>query len=248
MPLSHRRKLSRHRMIKFLEALSHTIGKATSLYVPPGMSRAEIQELLQDILNGGDVQSDIAGAMADSQTGAVFLGSEAYKYLVLPPFPLTEKQVFPIYDVDPLYALLKSDLTIALILLRLGDYAIGVFRGEERLSGKVGTGLVHSRHKKGGSSQRRFERHREKQMEQFFDRVCSHAREHLEPHSRQVDHVIYGGERHTLLAFRRQCRFMQCFDNRTLRPLLNVRKPRAATLEAAIEEVWSSMLIQWIED
>jgi hypothetical protein len=51
---------------------------------------------------------------------------------------------------------------------------------------------VHSRHRQGGSSAHRFERHREKQIESFFTRVCGHAQEHLEPYLKQLDHVIYG--------------------------------------------------------
>jgi peptide subunit release factor 1 (eRF1) len=140
---------------------------------------------------------------------------------------------------------LESKFTIGVVLLRLGSYAVGVFRGDTLMSSKVGTGLVHSRHKKGGSSARRFERHREKQMEYFFDRVCVHVREQLEPMVRDLDYVIYGGERYNLLEFRKQCQFLRRLDDRTLDTLANVRRPRQATLEAAIHLVWSSLVIKW---
>jgi hypothetical protein len=73
------------------------------------------------------------------------------------------------------------------------------------------------------------------------------VREHLEPHLRQLDYVIYGGEKHTLFSFRKQCAFLQQFNDRTLGTLLNVREPKQATLEAAISQVWSSAVIQWQE-
>jgi peptide subunit release factor 1 (eRF1) len=112
----------------------------------------------------------------------------------------------------------------------------------------VGTGLVHSRHRQGGSSAHRFERHREKQIESFFDRVCGHVREHLEPYVKQLDYVIYEGERHTLLSFHKQCEFLQQFDDRVLGTTLHVREPRQTTLEAAIGQAWSSDVIVWEED
>ena len=84
-------------------------------------------------------------------------------------------------------------------------------------------------------------------MEMFFERVCGHAREHLEPYVKQMDYVVYGGERKTLQLFRKQCNFLKAFDDRVFPRTLNVRKPRQATLEEAITEVWSSTLIEWGE-
>ena len=106
---------------------------------------------------------------------------------------------------------------------------------------------MHARHRQGGSSSHRFERHREKQMETFFTRVCLHAREQLEPYAKQLEWVIYGGTRETLLDFRKQCHFSQQFDNRTLDLLLNVREPKQAGLAEAIREAWSSRIVRWVE-
>ncbi|MDY6911204.1 MAG: Vms1/Ankzf1 family peptidyl-tRNA hydrolase [Chloroflexota bacterium] len=239
-----RQRISRLRLLRFLDKLESGGAPAVSLYLPAGLAEPEIEEAIS---HRGGIPLDIVGLVAGSATGAVLFWGQQDRYLVLPPFPVEEKQDFNDCTVRPLRSLLQQELLIALILVRLGDYAIGVFRGEGLVSSKVGTGLVHSRHKKGGSSQRRFERHREKQMEYFFDRVSGHVREHLEPHMRQLDYVIYGGERHTLLAFRKQCRFLKAFDDRTLGRQLNVRKPRQQILEAAMGEVWSSELIEWIE-
>jgi peptide subunit release factor 1 (eRF1) len=236
-------------MLRLLNELEATEGPATSLYVPHDLPLPEVEKTLKAPLGLGaaEVLPDIAEAVGRSKTGTVILWGEQGKYLVLPPFPIKEKLFASGYDVEPLRALLQQDLTVALILLRLGAYAVGVFQGEKLMSSKVGTGLVHSRHKKGGSSAHRFERHREKQIEYFFTKVCGHVREHLEPHLQQLDYVIYGGERHTLLSFRKQCHFLQQLDERTLGTLLNVREPKQAALEAAITQVWSSEVIQWEE-
>ena len=245
----NRLRFTRVKMLRLLDELETAEGQATSLYIPHDLPGTEVEKTLKVPLGPcvAEVLPDIAEAVARSKTGTVILWGEQGKYLVLPPFPLEDKLFSSGYDVEPLRELLQQELTVALILLRLGTYAVGVFQGEKLLSSKVGTGLVHSRHSKGGSSAHRFERHREKQIEYFFTRVCNHVQEHLEPHLQQLDYVIYGGERHTLLSFRKQCRFLQQLDERTLGTLLNVREPRQATLEAAISQAWSSEVIQWQE-
>jgi len=247
MLVPSRRRFTRQKMLRLLDEMEAAEGQATSLYVPSDLPLPEVEKALRAPLGLGveEAMSDIDEAVARSKTGAVIFWGEQGKYLVLPPFPMKGRLFSSGYDVEPLRSLLQQDLKVALILLRLDAYAIGVFQGETLLSSKVGTGLVHSRHRQGGSSAHRFERHREKQMEYFFTRVCGHVREHLKPHLRQLDYVIYGGEKHTLLSFRKQCEFLQQLDDRVLSTMLNVREPKQATLEASISQVWSSTVTQW---
>ncbi len=65
---------------------------------------------------------------------------------------------------------------------RAGAGAPGILRrrGFQRgkaFSQKVERCLVHGRHRQGGSSSHRFERHRDKQIETFLNRVCEHVQE-----------------------------------------------------------------------
>jgi len=158
---------------------------------------------------------------------------------------MTEDYVTGSYDVEPLRALLSHDFLIALVLVRLGAFSIGICQGTKIIGSKTGTGLVHARHKKGGSSQARFARHREKQIEEFLVRVCGHGREHIEPHARSLDYLVYGGARTTVLTLRKQCPFLSQFDGRILRTLLDIPEPRRTILEKAIVSVWSTDVIRW---
>lgn len=243
-----RRRLNRLKLLRLLETLEATPGRAVTLYFPPGLELPEIDRMLAAASVPEEAGPETVPIVARSRSGSVLFWGEQEKYLVLPPFPVAARIFSSGYDVGPLRALVEPELTVALILVRLGAYAVGVFRGETLLSSKVGTGHIHARHRKGGSSQRRFERGREKEIEQFFERVCSRVREHIEPHLRHLDYVVLGGERHTLLAFRRRCQFLEAVQDRTLESLLNVREPKQASLEAAIDLVWSSAVIQWSED
>lgn len=241
------RRLNKLKMLALLDELERRGGAATSLYIPSGLHMSEIEKMLDIVSDSKDIQTDIARISARSATGAVAFWGEQARYLILPPFPFNEKLISSGYDVEPYRLLLQRELTVALIFVRLGAYAIGIFQGERLMSSKLGKGLVHSRHKKGGSSQRRFERNREKQIESFFDRVCVRTRERLEPYMERLDYIVYGGERHTLLSFRKQCRFLSQFDDCVVESLLNVREPGQATLEAAIGDAWSSRVIEWQE-
>ena len=245
MTAARRRRLSRPGLLSLLSELEADDGPAVSLHVPPGTPASDIERAVAIVPGVEDAASEVAEAASRSPTGAVLLWGDHGRYLVMPPFPVAEKLLSSGYDVDPLRSLIERDLLIALVLVRLGAYAIGVFRGRRLVSSKVGTGLVHSRHKKGGSSQRRFERRRENQMQTLFDRVCVRVRERLGPYATDLDHVVYGGEKHTLDGFRRRCDFLRALDQRVLPRVLDVREPRQASLEEAIDDVWSSQLLSW---
>jgi peptide subunit release factor 1 (eRF1) len=235
-------------MFGFLDELAATEGKAISLYIRQGTPQARVENLLGRIVEPRSTPSGIAEVMAGSRMGAALFWNPSHMYLVLPPFPITEEYVTNGYDVGLLRSLLSRDYLIALVLVRLGAYSIGVCRGRELLDSKTGTGLVHARHKKGGSSQARFARHREKQIEQFLNRVSGHVQEHIEPYARSVDYLVYGGARTTILSLRKRCPFLSQFENRILRMLLDIPEPRQAVLEKAIGTVWSTDVIEWCED
>jgi peptide subunit release factor 1 (eRF1) len=248
MLISSRRRFSKPKLLHLLDELEAASDPATSFYIPAGILLPEMEKTLHVVTGREDILPDvIIDAVTRSKTGAVLFWGEQEHYMILPPFPVTERLFVSGYDVELLRSLLQQDLKIALILLRLGFYAIGVFEGQSLLSSKVGTGHIHSQHRKGGSSQRRFARRREKEMEYFFERVCGRVQERLEPYIRQLDYLVYGGERHTLLAFRKRCEYLKVLDNRVFDSTINVREPKQASLEAAIDEVWSSDVIRWSE-
>jgi len=235
-------------MLGFLDELALMEGGAVSLYLPRGTPPARVEGLLGKVLAAAGMPSGMGEVIGGSETGAVLFWGPAQKCLVLPPFPIGEEYIADGYDIGPLRSLLGRDLLIALVLVRLGAYSIGICRGTELIDSKTGTGLVHARHKKGGSSQARFARHREKQIEFFLDRACGHVQEHIEPHARSLDYLVYGGARSTILSLRKRCPFLSQFDDRILRMLLDIPEPRKAVLEKAVGTVWSTEVIEWCED
>ncbi len=240
---------SRARMLNFLDALAGTPGdEAFSLYLPPKLPTADLASVLKEVPELPGVLAELSKIAGSFNTGAVIFWSPERKIAVLPPFPIAEKAVSDSLDTERLRSLLGCEYLIALVLVRLGSYGIGVFKGEERLSSKVGTGLVHGRHRQGGSSAHRFERHRDKQIEYFLTRVCQRSREQLEPYIKSLNYIVYGGARTTIQLLQKQCSFIGKLAIPTLPPLLDIPEPRQPVLEAAISRVWTSTVYEWQED
>jgi len=243
------RHLTHARMLEFLEGLTDSPGsELRSLYLAPGTTSAEVEKAVKSLAVAAENHEKIIEIVDRSKTGAVIFQGDTRKCLVLPPFPVRETVASDTINLEPLLLLLQTDYRIGLVLVRLGSYAVGVCQGERLITSKVGTGLVHGRHKKGGSSAHRFERHRDKQIEYFLTRVCQRTREQLEPHLKSLDYLVYGGARTTIQLLQKQCPFVGKLEVETLPPLFDIPEPRQAVLETAVGRVWSSTVIEWTED
>ena len=73
---------------------------------------------------------------------------------------------------------------VGVVLLRLGWFSVAIFKGTDLVVSKTDSRFVKGRHKKGGSSQRRFERTREGQSRKLFDKVCDTVGNVIEPYTR----------------------------------------------------------------
>ena len=240
-----RYNLTKVRLLHLLEELKAESVTTGSMCVMPGTTKNKVESGLETVLDLKTVPDELTTSLTESPTGGMAFWGPNHWYLVMPPFPVNEERFANSCEIEPLYGVLHKNFILGLVLVRLGEYAIGVFEGEKLVASKTGTGLVHSRHRQGGSSSHRFERHREKQMETFFTQVCGHAREQLEPYARKLEYLLYGGTKETIADFRKQCHFLQEFDKRTLDRLLNIREPKHSGLEEGIQEAWSSRVVQW---
>ena len=248
MLVSRQFRLNRSKTLRFLDELATPASEGITVYIPPTPSQEQAQALLEKVPGAGGLPPDVPGLVSGSKTGAVLFWGPLAKYLVVPPFPVTEKYLTSGYDAGLLASMLKQEVTVALVLVRLGAYAVGVSRGEKLIASKVGTGLVHGRHRQGGSSAARFQRRRDDQIDHFLDRVCEHALEKIQPHANEVDYIVYGGAWTTILSLQKQCPFLRGFGDRALGPLLDIPKPNQATLESALERVWSCRITEWKEE
>ena len=178
-----------------------------------------------------------------SESGlALFLMQERV-VAVIPPFPLPDDMLVDGVETTPLRKLLDADLLIAVVMLRLGRYGVGVLRGDSLVATKTATRHVKNRHRAGGQSQRRFERSRERLVREIYDKACEVAQDVISPYLRELDYVMLGGERHTINSFIKRCRFLQDLSDKTLNRRVAVDQPNQKALESIHREVWKSRVV-----
>jgi hypothetical protein len=247
MLFSIRKVYNRKKLLQLLNTLEGAEEPAISVYLPQELSGSDLDKVQKLLLENRSIPDEVFKVAAESKTGSVIFWGENKRYLVVPPFPMNERITVFGYEVENLRHLLEKELTIAVVFIRFGLYGIGLFEGNVLIASKVGTGLVHGRHKKGGSSQHRFERHRDKQIEYFFTNVCQRSRDKLEPYLKQIDYLFYCGERHTVDDFIKQCDFLQQLNNRVMPRLIDVRGHGQQALTEAIDKIWSGTVFEWRE-
>ena len=170
-------------------------------------------------------------ALLESDTGLAAFRQGQRGLAIVPPFPVTGPAVCESWDDGPLLSLLSTDYTVGVVLLRLGRYLVAVFRGTEPVVTKTDTRYVKGKHHAGGTSQLRFKRIREGQMRKLFDEACRVVGSRFEPHDRELDYIILGGEKLTLSGFLKVCPYLQRRQDIILDRRLNIRDPKHDTLE-----------------
>ena len=226
---------------RLLETLPPPGASASTLYAVPGSTRACLVSRLAGILPAHHV-SDVADLVVESETGAVLFWDLHKGYLVLPPLPIREDAASPGWKAGPLRELLAQEALIGVLLLRLGRYAVGVYRGSSLVASKTGTRYVKGRHHAGGTSQQRFVRVREKQVAELFKAACGVVEQRFAPYAGQMEHIFLGGERLTLQAFRHRCPYLESLGPRLRRRILNVGEPSLKALETLPREILTSQV------
>lgn len=92
-------------------------------------------------------------------------------------------------------AAVREPHTCAVLLVRRGRWAVGVFTGTELVVSKVDARLVQGRTAAGGQSQQRFARRRANQTDAVVGHAVETAVRVLMPHAVPVDALFTGGDR-----------------------------------------------------
>ena len=169
--------------------------------------------------------------------------SDGEAHAVLPPFPVEDAAEYDGWDAATLVALLERPRTILVLLLRLGGFAVGVFEGERLVQSKVGSRFVKARHKKGGSSSGRFARRREGQARALMDKAAETFQEQAESYDGEFDHLLLGGDRMTLLAFRKRSPLLEGLESIRVPRILNVGDPKLETLRTLPRLIYTSRVV-----
>ncbi|MCE2405307.1 MAG: hypothetical protein J4F43_09150 [Dehalococcoidia bacterium] len=229
------RSLGRARALGLLSELDAETGPgATTVYGEPGSPVPDA---------AGPGVAEMASRLEASPTGYVLFRSHDRAVALLPPFPVPQGGQADGWDTTRIWKLMSRDHFLGVVLMRLGRLAVGVFHGESLVSSKTGSRYVKGRHSAGGTSQKRFQRIREKQAREMFDKTCQVVKQQFDPYLARLDYVLLGGERHTLGAFVKRCGYMDALAPSTVDRVLDVREPGLRTLRACIATVWETRVL-----
>jgi Actinobacteria/chloroflexi VLRF1 release factor len=214
---------------------------ATTLVLPPSHSARLAGEHYEGL------ESKAVQILADRRSGLPYgmllFSSPTQVIAVRPPFPPTERLHVAGWDLASLLDLTGRPHVLGLVLLRRGGFSVGVFDSDVLVASKTGTRFVKNRHRKGGQSQSRYDRMREKHLAELYDKTCETARSVLMPHLARIDAVFLGGDRRAAMEFRDGCVWLQQLGERLQARFLTTPEPRRATLQIAFGAVWRS---DWI--
>jgi peptide subunit release factor 1 (eRF1) len=172
------------------------------------------------------------------EPGAVtFTAADGATVRCEPPFPPLDPDALGArdgLDAEPLLRHVQRPRTVGVVLVRLGGFAVGVFVGRELRASKVGSRLVHGRHRAGGSSANRFARRRGNQARAALDAAADTAIALLADPARagELDAVVRGGDRRALDEVFADPRLVGV-ARLAVERVLEVAEPRRKVLDAA---------------
>lgn len=175
----------------------------------------------------GEIQASAAG---EALVLAAIDGATA---VLEPPFAAAAADRGQQPTVEQFVAHAMKPRTVALLLVRLGGYAAGLFEGDNLVASKVGSRPVHGRSAAGGWSQHRFARRREGQAKLALAAATEAAVAIIMPALPKLDAVVTGGDRQALRAVLGDVRLARLTPLVSQR-VLDVPDPRARILRESI--------------
>jgi hypothetical protein len=192
----------------------------------------------------------VAVAWPPGTEGAVtFAAADGAVAECYPPFPSASPSSSPssaspspsagisgvLEAAEALAADAAADRTVGVLLVRLGGYAVGVFRGAppRLVSSKTGSKPVHGRSAAGGWSQQRFARRRENQAATALRAAADAAAGVFGPYGPAgLDAVVLGGDKRSAAGLHGDAR-LTAYLARAAGRFLTVPDPRLAVLRDA---------------
>jgi len=206
---------------------SDSLKYATFINLPDGTS-IELNHTTSNIKN--------------STTGVIVFARKNSIDMLIPSFPVLNDSIYKTHNLEELKAIFDRPRLIGVILLRLGRFALAVLENEQVIASKTEGRYVKNRHKAGGSSQRRFERSRERLVRELYDKTCQEMNELFEGYFEKMEYIFLGGEKHTLNGFKKRCPGIANYEHKIMDRLLDVNIPNQKSLSIISRDVYSSNL------
>ena len=214
-----RRKLEK--IVKELKSKTSYDGHSTtlvSIWIPVGTPASEISQLInQELATAARIKSKTTRKHVQAALRSIASRFKAWKeippkglliycgvtaqkndleyYEIIPPLPVKKKLYMcdSIFHVEVLEEMLKVYFIYGIILLERDEATIGMLHGQSIELIKHIRSYVHGKHRKGGQSQRRFERLVEEAYEYHLKKVAEEANKIFLPLLDKLRGIIIGG-------------------------------------------------------
>jgi hypothetical protein len=164
---------------------------------------------------------------------------------LLPPFPISDSSESNSFDTVRQH--MVNHRAIAIILLRLGNWAIAIAEDGELVVTKTGSRYVKNQHKKGGQSSNRFRRGREKWIRELFDQAGEVASARFRDYTGHLEYLVMGGDRVVLGQFLKRIKLPNGLGDRALPNRISVDQPGRKSLDNAVRDAWSYRMYEFVD-
>lgn len=230
--------LGKNSMLEFISELETYKSESSDMltvYATPQSSLTEIPEKIIEKI----------GRIKSTTGLVIFSWEKEGDVIIIPPFPVKKNENFydKFFRTDQLKTMFSTEHMLGIILLHLGEYALGIFEGDKMILSKCGKRLVRKKHRKGGFSQARFQRIVDVQIKQFFDEVYRVLREKFEANLSKMNYIMYGGPKLTIKKFQKRDHFIKKLSEKTLDRILYIDRANKKVLDNILNEVWKTKVM-----
>ena len=140
-------------------------------------------------------------------------------------------------NLNEIINFIQKDKEVFIFFIELGSWIIGKIKFKEILASKRGSRYVKGRHKAGGQSQRRFERNREKWIEELYKKFVLDIDDFFKKNIDDSDYYLAFGEEKVINDL-----FNYEFKNKNkfIRRKSSLKNYNSKTLISASTNIWSS--------
>ena len=155
------------------------------------------------------------------------------------PFPFNELKPSSCKEI---ISILNNEITIGVLFFELGSWVSGIIKYKEVLLSKRGSRYVKGKHKAGGQSQRRFERNREKWIEELNKKVYKDVKKYILPEQNNLDYFILLGEEKSLNEFVKSSNVEKAFGEKIIYRKSSLKNFNSKTIIKSSSNLWSSKI------
>jgi peptide chain release factor subunit 1 len=171
--------------------------EAESIVMNSERAEDRLQKTLKNVIQQLKQQTELPenGLVVFAGTFANNQGEETFNFeVILPPEPVANYlyMVDNHFELEPLREMLRDQKIVGIITLDAKEASFGLLIGERLdLFGTITSGIP-GKTRKGGQSQRRYERERDMELTYYFHRIAEHAAKFF-LENRKVTVLIVGG-------------------------------------------------------